>query len=203
MRSKELNKHILDLELADNRTFRFFKLNVPEDLDELESFIRQLSEEDLLSININKEDQETIDEFLYYIRKGRYICIIARDSRDYIAGFTILILPKYGWMRKTAEIQGIVKSEYRKLGIAKKLLNSIFQASLTEKIQTLIIKTIPDSSNSHEALESLGFKKHSILKNFAHDIVDRKRDLLIYALDVNEFWNTIAYGKQFGRSMED
>lgn len=198
-----MEKKISELELKDKTTVHFCRLIVPDELDSLKNFILQLPEEDQLSLNINKNDEETIDEFLYYIKKGRHICITAKFDDGKIAGFTMLKLPKWGWMRKIAEIQGAVKPEYRKKGIAKKLLNSIFQASLTENIQTLVISVIEGSPDVKEALGLLGFKKHTVIKGFAQDIVDRKKDLIIYNLDVNEFWSNIAFGKQFGRSMED
>ncbi len=200
-----MKEYIDFLELPDKRIVKFSKTASSRDFDSLKRFIAQIPEEDLLSVNINKNDAKTIDCFISSIKAGRQVCLTAEFDDNIMAGFTVLKLPEYGWMRNIAEIQGIVHPDFRKLGIAKKLLHAIFRVSLAENedIMTLIIRTIEDDSSSSEALEPLGFRKNCVLKGFARDIVDRKKDLIIYALDVNEFWSNIAYGKQFGRSMED
>lgn len=197
-----MERQICDLKLTDNRVFNFYKLAVPEELGLIKDLIYKLDDQDLLAIGIDKEDKNTVENFIRNIRDRHYSCIIAKIN-DTLVGFTVLKLPEYGWMRKVAEIQGIVLPEYRRLGIAKKLLNCNFQASLTENLQSLIVKTIDDDPDTIATFELLGFKKHSVMKGMAYDIVERKKDLIIYALDVNEFWNNVLYGKQFGRSMED
>ncbi len=200
-----MNEYVDLLELPDKRTVKFSRLAIPGELGKLKTFIGSMPEEDLLSINIDKNDRQTLELFMDNLKDAKHSCICARFEDGSLAGFTMLKLPEYGWMRSIAEIKGVVHPELRKLGIAKKLLYAIFRISISENksISTLIIRSIEGDRSSADALEYMGFKKHCVIEGFAHDIVGRRKNLVIYALDVNEFWNKIAYGKQFGRSMED
>jgi len=187
---------------TDNDSITIRPLAAKKDSHALDAFFSTLNDEDLLAIHIEKARPETMNAFTRMVQSRQINSVVAQEKDGSIIGFAMLKIPLSGWLRNIGQIKLVVHPKFRKQGIARRIIHAIFQVSLKENTHTIMIELLPGRTEVEKAVQQLGFQHLAVLEGLANDMVGRRTDLHVYTLDINAFWDTVAYGKQFGRSME-
>jgi ribosomal protein S18 acetylase RimI-like enzyme len=137
-----------------------------EDLDEIFQIKLDSKKEerkvnkDMIPINKSKED------FYKYLKKdleSKYRAVfIALDGKEVVGiiiGRIYRSLKVLGYERRASLGNLFVKKEYRKKGIAKKLINALTKWCKKEEVKKITLSVYPQNTHIHEMYSKNGFKE--------------------------------------------
>lgn len=163
---------------------------VKDDLDRLLEFYRTIPESDRLFLRFDITDEKNVQRRFGNLDYNRMFPIIAVDGEK-IVGIATLYRAEFGWKRDLGEIRVVIAPEYQRKGLATIFVREAFFHALKVKIYKIQAEMIETQKSAIAAFEKLGFRKEATFRKHVTDIRNRRRDLIVMTLDIEDFWYLI------------
>ncbi len=158
------------------------RLMRPGDRDQILSFARGLPPNDLLFLRLDITQPEAVDEWVANLEAGRTHTLLAEVDGE-MAGYASVHRNDALWTRHMGEIRVLVSSDFRQLGLGRRLVNEIFLIGKALGLKKLTVKMTPDQKGARATFERLGFQLEALLADYVVDHEGKPRDMLIMSLD--------------------
>ena len=165
-----------------------------DDAQPMLEFAQALPAHDILFMRRNIAEQPGIDKWVNDLEDGRIYSIVALNG-DKIVGYSTIHLTDLDWTRHVAELRVSVSSEARNSGLGRTLVREGFKLALTLGVEIITSRMTPDQKSARTLFEELGFRNEAILKDHMKDSAGEYHDLLVMAVNVDEF---LARKQAFG-----
>ena len=162
------------------------RLMRPDDRDAILAFARSLPPDDLLFLRLDITRPEAVDEWVANVEAGRTHTVLAEVDGK-MAGYASVHHDEALWTRHMGEIRVLVSSDFRQLGIGRRLVNEVFLIGKALGLQKLTVKMTPDQRGARVTFERLGFQLEALLADYVVDHEGKPRDMLIMSLDAAGF----------------
>ncbi len=162
------------------------RLMEPGDRDQILTFARNLPPDDLLFLRLDITQPEAVDEWVGNVEAGRTHTVLA-EVDGMMAGYASVHRNAALWTRHMGEIRVLVSSDFRQLGLGKRLVNEIFLVGKALGLKKLTVKMTPDQKGARATFERLGFQLEALLADYVVDHEGKPRDMLIMSLDAAGF----------------
>ena len=156
------------------------------DRDQILSFARNLPPDDLLFPRLDITQPEAVDEWIANLEAGRTHTLLAEVDGK-MAGYASVHRNEALWTRHMGEIRVLVSSDFRQLGLGRRLVNEIFLIGKALGLKKLTVKMTPDQKGARATFERLGFRLEALLADYVVDHEGKPRDMLIMSLDADGF----------------
>ena len=166
-----------------------FRLMTPDDSPAIEVFAKALPVEDLTFLRTDITQPETIRNWMNYIRKGRTISVAAETPDGVIAGYASIHLNEVQWMSHVGELRVLVGSDFRGIGLGKRLTNEAFSIAKDLTLKKITAQMSTDQRGARQVFEHLGFRPEALLADHVMTRDGQTHDLLIMSYDVAGFSN--------------
>ncbi|OGO49679.1 MAG: hypothetical protein A2148_00465 [Chloroflexi bacterium RBG_16_68_14] len=163
-----------------------FRLMAPSDRNAILAFARTLPPDDLLFLRLDITTPEAVDEWVGNIEAGRTITVVA-EADGAIAGYASVHHNQVLWNRHVGELRVIVGSDYRRLGLGRRLTDEVFAIAREIGLRKITAQMTPDQKGARATFERLGFRPEALLADYVVDREGKTRDLLIMSNDVAGF----------------
>lgn len=164
-----------------------FRLLTPKDRDLMLEFTRGLTSDDMMYLRLDISQAEVLDEWLENTQNGKSITVLALDESGEVGGYCSLHRNLKSWTRHIGEIRVFVKSDMRGLGLARRLVNEIFQIAKQQNVQRLVVNIARDQLHIQQMLQRLGFKVEALLTDWLMSRDGHTHDLVIMSHSVDEY----------------
>ena len=104
------------------------------------------------------------------------------EKDDKLAGYASIHMDGARWTRRVGEIRVQVGSDYRGIGLGKRLVGEIFRLSQDLGLKKMAAMMTPEQVSARATFEELGFRVEAQLQDWVVDRDDRSRDLVIMSL---------------------
>jgi len=159
-----------------------------KDADAILAFARLLPPEDLMFLRTDITEPETVRNWMHYIELGRTTTVMA-ESDERIAGYASIHINDALWTRHVAEMRVLVGSDYRGLGLGKRLTNEAFAIAKEMGLKKITAQMSTDQRGARQVFEHLGFRPEALLADHVMSRDGQTHDLLIMSYDVAGFSN--------------
>ncbi len=166
-----------------------FRLMTPDDAPAVEVFAKALPREDLIFLRTDITQAETIKAWMNYLRSGRTVSILAETPEKVMAGYASIHVNEAQWMRHVGELRVLVGSDYRGIGLGKRLTNEAFAIAKDLGLKKITAQMSTDQRGARQVFEHLGFRPEALLADHVMTGDGQTRDLLIMSYDVAGFSN--------------
>lgn len=166
-----------------------FRLMTPDDAGAIEVFAKALPQDDLTFLRTDITQPETIKAWMNYLRTGRTVSILAETPDQIIAGYASIHVSEAQWMRHVGELRVLVGSEYRGIGLGKRLTNEAFSMAKDLGLKKITAQMSTDQRGARQVFEHLGFRPEALLADHVMTRDGQLHDLLIMSYDVAGFSN--------------
>lgn len=187
MEDGETLKRTYPREITLGKEALTLRLMTANDKDAIRVFARALPPNDMLFLRLDIGTEEGIDEWLTNIQEGRTITVVASPPDGSIGGYASVHHNNTLWNRHVGELRVIVGSDYRRLGLGRRLTDEVFAIARDIGLQKLTAQMTPDQKGARATFERLGFRPEALLADFVVDREGKARDLLIMSHDVAGF----------------
>jgi L-amino acid N-acyltransferase YncA len=157
------------------------RLMVEGDKQRILQFARSLPPDDLLFLRTDITDPGMIDAWVQNIAERRSVTVLA-ERDDKLAGYASIHMDGARWTRRVGEIRVQVGSDYRGIGLGKRLVGEIFRLSQDLGLKKMAAMMTPEQVSARATFEELGFRVEAQLQDWVVDRDDRSRDLVIMSL---------------------
>jgi len=157
-------------------------------------FATSLPAHDILFMRRNIAEQAGIDKWLSDLQTGRIYSILALVG-DKIVGYSTIHLTELDWTQHVAELRVSVSPDARNSGLGRTLVREAFKLAVTLGVEIITSRMTPDQTSARALFEELGFRNEAILKDHMKDGAGEYHDLLVMAVNVDEF---LARKQAFG-----
>lgn len=164
-----------------------FRLLTPKDRAAMLRFTKNLTSDDMMYLRLDISQTEVLDEWLENTQNGNSTTVLALDSEGNVGGYCTLHRNLKSWTRHIGEIRVFVSSEMRGLGLARRLVNEIFQIAKQQNVQRLVVNIARDQLHIQQMLQRLGFKVEALLTDWLMSRDGRTHDLVIMSHSVEEY----------------
>lgn len=159
-------------------------------------FAQALPPHDILFMRRNIAEQAGIDKWLHDLEEGRIHSILALID-DEIVGYSTIHLTELDWTRHVGELRVSVSLSAREHGLGRTLIREAFKLAVTLGLEIITSRMTPDQKGARTLFEELGFRNEALLKDHMKDQAGEYHDLLVMAVNVDEFLaRRQAYGLQ-------
>jgi RimJ/RimL family protein N-acetyltransferase len=173
-----------------------FRLMTPEDEEKVLAFARSLPAEDLMFLRTDITQPETVANWMNYIRSGRTTSLLAETDEGEIAGYATIHVNEATWMRHVGELRVLVGSEYRGIGLGKRLTIEAFAIARDKGLKKITAQMSTDQRSARQVFEHLGFRPEALLADHVMTRDGKTHDLLIMSYDVAGFSNDAPAGRR-------
>jgi RimJ/RimL family protein N-acetyltransferase len=146
-----------------------------DDVEALLKFFNDLPEEDRLHLRVDVTQREVMKRRMSPSPHWTVVRLIGLFG-DRIVGEASLFESHVG------EIRLLVAREFRGTGLASYIGRQIFAHAINMGIEKIEGQMMEDEEHSVRCLESLGFEREGVLRNFVKDIKGNHHNLLIMSL---------------------
>jgi RimJ/RimL family protein N-acetyltransferase len=164
-------------------TLRLMELG---DRDQILAFARALPPDDLLFLRRDITTTEGVDEWVYDIRAGRMVTVLAEHEGG-LAGYASISHSATMWNRHLGEIRVNIAPRFRRHGLGRRLVDEVFSVARSLNLRKITVQMTPDQKGARATFERLGFRPEALLADFVVDREGRTRDLLIMSHDLAGF----------------
>ena len=162
------------------------RLMGPGDRDNVLGFARSLPPDDLLFLRLDITKPEAVDEWIRNLGAGRTHTVLA-EVDGHMAGYASVHHNDVLWTRHMGEIRVLVSSDFRRLGLGRRLVDEIFAIARALGLTKLTVQMTPDQKGARATFERLGFQVEALLADYVVDHEGKTRDLMIMSLDESGF----------------
>ena len=173
-----------------------FRLMTPEDAEAVTAFAKGLSPDDLTFLRTDITQPETIKAWMNYLRTGRTISVLAETPDKIIAGYASIHVNDAQWMRHVGELRVLVGSDFRGIGLGKRLTNEAFSMAKDIGLKKITAQMSTDQRSARQVFEHLGFRPEALLADHVMTRDGQTHDLLIMSYDVVGFSNDAPLRKR-------
>lgn len=173
-----------------------FRLMTPDDAEAIGVFARALPPDDLTFLRTDITQPETIKAWMTYLRTGRTISILAETAEKVIAGYASIHVNDVQWMRHVGELRVLVGSDFRGIGLGKRLTNEAFSLAKDLGLKKMTAQMSTDQRSARQVFEHLGFRPEALLADHVMTRDGQTHDLLIMSYDVAGFSNDAPLRKR-------
>lgn len=173
-----------------------FRLMTPEDSEAVTAFAKGLSLDDLTFLRTDITQPETIKAWMNYLRTGRTISVLAETPEKVIAGYASIHVNDAQWMRHVGELRVLVGSDFRGIGLGKRLTNEAFSMAKDIGLKKITAQMSTDQRSARQVFEHLGFRPEALLADHVMTRDGQTHDLLIMSYDVAGFSNDAPLRKR-------
>ena len=159
---------------------------IPDDGEAMLKFAQSLPAHDILFMRRNIAEQAGIDKWVNDIADGRVHTVIALADGK-IGGYATIHLTELDWTRHVAELRVSVSLDLREHGLGRTLIREGFKLAVTLGVEIVTSRMTPDQKAARALFEELGFRNEAILKDHMKDKEGEYHDLLVMAVNVDEF----------------
>jgi len=157
------------------------RLMAEADKQILLNFARSLPPDDLLFLRTDITEPAIIDAWVQNIAERRSVTVLAEQG-DRVAAYASIHMDGARWTRRVGEIRVQVGSDYRGLGLGKRLVGEIFRLSQDLGLKKMAAMMTPEQISARATFEELGFRVEAQLQDWVEDREGRPRDLVIMSL---------------------
>lgn len=157
-----------------------------DDGEAMLKFAQELPAHDVLFMRRNIAEQAGIDKWVNDIADGRVHTVIALVDGK-IGGYATIHLTELDWTRHVAELRVSVSPDLREHGLGRTLIREGFKLAVTLGVEIITSRMTPDQKAARTLFEELGFRNEAILKDHMKDKEGEYHDLLVMAVNVDEF----------------
>ena len=159
------------------------RLMEKSDRDRVLDFARSLPPDDLLFLRKDITASQVVDEWLRDIEAGRTITVLAEGEGE-LVGYGSLLRDESLWGRHMGEIRVLVKSDYRGVGLGRRLAFDVFAIAKDLGLEKITAGMAPEQTRTRAILERLGFTVDAVLRGFVRDREGKVHDLVVMSSDV-------------------
>jgi len=159
------------------------RLMEKSDRDRVLDFARSLPPDDLLFLRKDITASQVVDEWLRDIEAGRTITVLAEGEGE-LVGYGSLLRDESLWGRHMGEIRVLVKSDYRGVGLGRRLAFDVFAIAKVLGLEKITARMTPEQTRTRAILERLGFTVDAVLRGFVRDREGKVHDLVVMSSDV-------------------
>jgi RimJ/RimL family protein N-acetyltransferase len=163
------------------------RLFAKDDLDLLIQFYRSLPNTDRMFLRIDVMQEENVIKRYGNPNYDLIYPIIAIADNKIIAEGT-LFRAEFGWMRHLGEVRVVVSEDYKRKGLCTILVREIFLHAVTTDLFKIQAAMMEEQKSAISAFKRMGFKQEALLKKHVTDIKDKRHNLIIMNLDIEELW---------------
>ena len=153
------------------------------DRDRVLDFARSLPPDDLLLLRKDITASQVVDEWLRDIEAGRTITVLAEGEGE-LVGYGSLLCEESFWERHMGEIRVLVKSDYRGVGLGRRLALDVFGIAKVLGLEKITAHMTPEQTRTQAILERMGFTVDAVLRGFVRDREGKAHDLVVMSSDV-------------------
>lgn len=168
-----------------------FRLMEKSDRDAILAFAKTLPRDDLMFLRTDITQERTVDTWVSQIEAGRSLTLVAEDDGT-IAGYATIHTNEALWTRHVGELRVLVGSDYRGIGLGKRLTHEAFAIAKDMGLRKITAQMTTDQRSARQVFEHLGFRPEALLADHAMTADGRTHDLLIMSYDVAGFHDTSA-----------
>lgn len=151
------------------------------------TFTKKLTADDMMYLRLDISQAEVLDEWLDNTQNGKSTTVLALDEAGNVGGYCTLHRNLKSWTRHIGEIRVFVSNEMRGIGLARRLVNEIFQIAKQQNVQRLVVNIARDQLHIQQMLQRLGFKVEALLTDWLMSRDGRTHDLVIMSHSVEEY----------------
>jgi len=186
------------VKLKDKKSVQL-QLLVRDDIGRLAQFYKSIPESDRLFLRFDITDERNVQRRFSNLDYNHIYPIIAVNENS-IVGIATLDRAEFGWKRNLGEIRVVISPDFQRKGLATIFVREIFFHALKVKIYKIQAEMIETQESAIAAFEKLGFRKEATFRKHVTDIRNRRRDLIVMTLDIEDFWYLVedyVEGKDF------
>jgi len=158
-----------------------------QDMEALIAFLQALSIEDRLYLRSDVMNRENIIKRFGHIDFNKMYLLIAWHKERIVAQCNIS-RAEFGWKRNLGEIRIVVAKDFQRMGLCTALTKELFLYALTTNLYKIQAEIMENQESARAAFERMGFKKEAVLQKQVTDINDKRNNLIILSLDIQDMW---------------
>lgn len=159
------------------------RLMEKSDRDRVLDFARSLPPDDLLFMRKDITAPQVVDEWVRDIEAGRTFTVLAEGEGE-LVGYGSLWRDESFWGRHMGEIRVHVRSDYRGVGLGRRLAFDVFAIAKDLGLEKITARMAPEQTRTRAILERLGFTVDAVLRGFVRDREGKAHDLLVMSSDI-------------------
>lgn len=163
-----------------------FTICKPEDKADLLKFGRSLTKDDMMYLRMDLSEEDSIDDWVENIERGRTITVLALDESKKIVAYCSLHKNERMWTSHIGEIRVFVVNDMRGIGLASRLVTEIFQIGREQKLERIICNISREQPHMQAMLEKMGFRVEALLTDWVRSRDGLTHDLIIMSHHVDE-----------------
>ena len=185
-----MEQDVVTCKLTDGRTV-LIRTPTERDLDKLLGFYRKLplAVKNHLRYDVGA-DRETsagrvrqIDGFSHW----RVSAQLQGQEGEFVADGTMDREP-FGWTRHVAHVRVVVDPTYEGLGAREAICEELVRRAQKAGVERLETQVLTDHEAYFKFLQTLGFTREFVRRNFAKGIDGKLRDVIIMSNDLESVW---------------
>jgi len=174
----------IKLKNGDKVSIREFR---DKDMEALIEFLQGLSIEDRMYLRSDVMDRENIIKRFGNIDSNKMYLLVVW-FKDRIIAQCNISRAEFGWKRQLGEIRIVVDRNFQRLGLCTALTKELFLYALTTNMFKIQAEIMENQKSAMAAFERMGFKKEAVLQKHVTDINDKRNNLIILSLDIQDMW---------------
>ena len=161
-----------------------------QDMDNLIIFFAGLPIEDRMYLRMDVKNRDNIVKRFSAVDPDKFYVIIATLNNRIIAQGNIS-RAEFGWKRKLGELRIVVAKDWQRQGLCTVITRELFLYALSQDFHKVQAEIMSTQETAIASFEKMGFNKEAVLKKHVTDIKEKRADLIIMSLDIQEMWNVL------------
>jgi len=158
-----------------------------DDMDSLIEFFQNLPVEDRMYLRSDVMERDNLVKRFGNVNNYMMYMLVALDGEK-IIGQCNLSRTEFGWKRNLGELRISVARDYQRIGLCTALTREIFLYAMSTDLYKIQAEIMEEQKSAVAAMERMGFKKEAVLKKHVTDINNKRNNLMIMSLDIQDTW---------------
>jgi N-acetylglutamate synthase-like GNAT family acetyltransferase len=155
----------------------------PNDAPAIVEFALALPPHDLLFLQRDIRNPRVIAAWMEQEDRGLIHTLLAL-SGGRVCGCAALVRDALSWSPHVGEIRVVVAPDMRGAGLGRRLAQDAFAQAITDRLEKLTVRLVPDQSAAIALFEEMGFRAEAMLRDHVRDSSGAKHDIAVLSLDV-------------------
>jgi RimJ/RimL family protein N-acetyltransferase len=163
---------------------------VKEDFDALLEFYRSIPAENRQFLRIDVTNRKNVERRFEKLDYKHVYPILALDEGK-IIGIATMFRAEIGWKRNLGEVRVLIAPGFRRKGLGTIFVRELFFHALKSGIHKIQAEMVEAQKSAIAAFERFGFRKEATLRKHVTDMNEKRENLIIMTLDVEDYWYLI------------
>lgn len=172
-----LDRYPKDITLRDD-TRAVLRPMIPEDVDGLWNFLRQLPEIDKSHFHEDVDRREAVERWAKSLDYEAALPILAMQG-DRVVGSSTLYRNRTGWKQRIGIVRILIAPDFRHKGLGTALIREIRHLGEKVALNYLLAEVIEEQQAAVRALERMGFEKAVVYRDFVNDRKGHLHNLVV------------------------